>query len=163
MSSPSKQRHFIKASGSIEDESDEIVNDLMNLVATEQLKTQASIKRHASFEQISYSDEYTMNKKRHFQNKKHLLNPIPATINQNPQQPPKIPPRIEGQLVRPEIVINRYGDIGNYVPKFLRENITTRSSDSNENIFFRSTNGQLINGFLKLDILSTSTPCFNPP
>jgi hypothetical protein len=94
MSSPSKQRHFIKASGSIEDESDEIVNDLMNLVATEQLKTQASIKRHASFEQISYSDEYTMNKKRHFQNKKHLLNPIPATINQNPQQPPKIPPRI---------------------------------------------------------------------
>jgi hypothetical protein len=133
----------------------------MNLVATEELKTQASIKRHASFEQISYSDDYTMNKKqRYFHNKKCLLNPIP-TINHNLHQS-KIPPRIEGQLVRPEIVINRYGDIGNYVPKFLRENITMRSSDSNENIFFRSGNGQLINGFLKLDILSTSTPSLNP-
>jgi hypothetical protein len=49
-----------------------------------------------------------------------------------------------------------------------------RSSDSNENIFFRSTNGQLLNGFLKSDILSPkpmdgnhnnnhylSTPCLN--
>jgi len=161
MSSPSKQRHFIKASRFIEDESDEIVNDLMNLVAAETLKTQGSIKRHGSFEHTSNSDEFTMNKKRYFHNnKKHLLNPIP-TINHNVHQT-KIPPRIEGQLLRPEIVINRYGDIGNYVPKFLRENITTRSSDSNENIFFRSSNGQLINGFLKLDILSTkSTSCLN--
>jgi hypothetical protein len=147
MSSPSKQRHFIKASTLIEDESDEIVHDLMNLVQSEQLKThhQGPIKRHASIEHISSSDEHTMNKKRYFQTKE------------------KIPSRIDGQLLRPQILINRYGDIGNYVPKFLRENITTRSSDSNENIFFRSTHGQLLNGFLKLDVLANnhyqSTPC----
>ncbi len=171
MSSPcssSKPRHFIKASTLIPDESDEIVNELMNIVATEQLKTQGSIKRHASSEQISYSDDYIMNKKRYFHNKKRLLNPIP-TINNNLHQP-KINPRIGGYLLRPEIVLNRYGDIGNYVPKFLRENITMRSSDSNENIFFRSTHGQLLNGFLQLDILATkstqenhsqSIPCLN--
>ena len=168
MSSPTKARHFIKASKFIEDESDEVVNDLMNLVASEKLKSQNSIKRHASSEQIPSTDESTMNKKRYFHNKKRLLNPSP-TLNESPN-PWKIPPRVQGQLLRPEIVINRYGDIGNYVPKFLRENITTRSSDSNENIFFRSNNGQLINGFLQMDILSSkstqenhsqSTPCLN--
>lgn len=168
MSSPTKPRHFIKAPKFVEDESDEIVNDLMNLVACEKLKNQNPIKRHASSEQLPSTDESTMNKKRYFHNKKRLLNPSP-TQNENPN-PWKIPPRVQGQLVRPEIVINRYGDIGNYVPKFLRENITTRSSDSNENIFFRSNNGQLINGFLQLDILSSkstqenhsqSTPCLN--
>lgn len=168
MSSPSKQRHFVKASKFLEDESDEIVNDLMNLVATETLKTQNSFKRHASSEQLSCSDESIMNRKRYFHNKKRLLNPSPTQSEHI--NPWKAPPRVQGQLVRPEIVINRYGDIGNYVPKFLRENITTRSSDSNENIFFRSNNGQLINGFLQLDILSTkstpencsqSTPCLN--
>jgi hypothetical protein len=144
----SKQRHFIKASTLIQDESDEIVNDLMNIVATEKLKSQGSSKRHASFDQISHSDDNTMNKKRYFHNKKRLLNPIP-----NNPHPQKVHSMIEGHLVRPQIVVNRYGDIGNYVPKFLRENTTMRSSDSNENIFFRSTNGQLLNGFLKLDFL----------
>ncbi|CAF1438608.1 unnamed protein product [Adineta steineri] len=176
MSSPcssSKQRHFIKASSLIQDESDEIVNDLMNIVANEQLKNQTSIKRHASFDQTSSSsssnDNNTMNKKRYFHNKKRLLNPIPITNNILPQQQQqKIPSMIDGQLFRPQIVLNRYGDIGNYVPKFLREDSTMRSSDSNENIFFRSSNGQLINGFLKLDCLSNqtnnyyqSTPCLN--
>lgn len=169
MSSPTKTRHFIKASKFIEDESDEIVNDLMNLVASEKLKTQYSFKRHASSEQLPSTDESTMNKKRYFHNKKRQLNSSP-TRNESGGNPWKIPPRVQGQLLRPEIVINRYGDIGNYVPKFLRDNITTRSSDSNENIFFRSNNGQLINGFLQLDILSSkssqenhsqSTPCLN--
>jgi hypothetical protein len=173
MSSPStcstsKQRHFIKASTLIQDESDEIVNDLMNIVAAEELKTQASVKRHASFEQISYSDDNTMNKKRYFHNKKRLLNPIPTTNNNSHQQ--KLNSNIDGHLLRPHVALNRYGDIGNYVPKFLRENITMRSSDSNENIFFRSTNGQLLNGFLKLDFSPKksmnnnhyqSTPCLN--
>lgn len=169
MSSSSKQRHFIKASKFLEDESDEIVNDLMNLVATEKLKTQNAIKRQASSEQLSCSDESIMNRKRYFHNKKRLLNPSPTHVEQ-PSNAWKAPPRVQGQLLRPEIVINRYGDIGNYVPKFLRDNVTTRSSDSNENIFFRSNNGQLINGFLQLDILSTkstlenysqSTPCLH--
>jgi hypothetical protein len=169
MSSPSinsKQRHFIKASTSIQDESDEIVNDLMNIVANEKLKTQGSIKRHASFEQISYSDDITMNKKRYFHHKKRLLTPLPTINNNNNNNSSKI----DGHLVQPQIVLNRYGDIGNYVPKFLRENMAIRSSDSNENIFFRSTNGQLLNGFLKLDVLPIksikenhyqSTPCLN--
>lgn len=167
MSSPcSKQRHFIKASSLIQDESDEIVNDLMSIVATEELKNQVSIKRHASFDQTSYSNDCIMNKKRHFHNKKRLLNPVPV-IHDTPHKPI---PMIDGHLLRPQIVLNRYGDIGNYVPKFLRENVTMRSSDSNENIFFRSSNGQLLNGFLNSDILSTkpmnenhyqSTPCLN--
>jgi len=176
MSSPcstSKQRCFIKASSSlIQDESDEIVNDLMNIVASEQLKNQVSVKRHASFDQTSYSNDSIMNKKRYFYNKKRLLNSIPA-IHDTPHQQKSIS-MIDGHLLRPHIVLNRYGDIGNYVPKFLRENVTMRSSDSNENIFFRSTNGQLLNGFLKSDILSPkpmdgnhnnnhylSTPCLN--
>jgi hypothetical protein len=165
----SKQRHFIKASTLIEDETDEIVNDLMNIVADEKLKIQGSIKRHASFEQISYSDDYTMNKKRYFHHKKSLINSLPPinNNNNNNSHQQKINSRIDYHLLRPEIVLNRYGDIGNYVPKFLRENIAMRSSDSNENIFFRSTNGQLLNGFLKLDVLPItenhyqSTPCLN--
>lgn len=128
-----KQRHFIKASTIIPDESDEIVNDLMNIVENEKLKNENS------YEQIDYIDDYIMNKKRYFHNKKCLINPNS---------------RIDGELLRPYIVLNRYGDIGNYVPKFLRENITIRSSDSNENIFFRSTTGHLLNDFLKLDVLS---------
>jgi hypothetical protein len=162
----SKQRHFIKASTLIRDESDEIVNDLMNIVATEKLKSQGSIKRHASFDRTTYSDDNIMNKKRYFHNKKRLLNPIPVINNTPQQQQHKVHSMIEGHLLRPQIVINRYGDIGNYVPKFLRENTAMRSSDSNENIFFRSTNG-----FLKLDVLPTkkslnenhyqSTPCLN--
>jgi hypothetical protein len=171
MSSPcstSKQRYFIKASSSlIQDESDEIVNDLMNIVASEQLKNQVSIKRHASFDQTSYSNDCIMNKKRYFYNKKRLLNSTPV-IHDTPHQQKSIS-MIDGHLLRPQIVLNRYGDIGNYVPKFLRENVTMRSSDSNENIFFRSTNG-----FLKSDVLSPklmdgnhnnnhylSTPCLN--
>ena len=174
MSSPcstSRQRHFIKASASNEEETDQIVNDLMNIVATESLKNQVSIKRHASSDQISHLTDQTMNKKRYFHNKKRLINPVPTVISTPHQAKPKS--MIDGQLLRPQIVINRYGDIGNYVPKFLRENVTTRSSDSNENIFFRSSNGQLLNGFLQLDILSTkpiipgnanhyqSSPCLN--
>ena len=65
---------------------------------------------------------------------------------------------IDNHLLRtPQIIVNRYGDIGNYVPKLLRENSTTtmRSSDSNENIFFRATNGHILNGFLNLDFSST--------
>ncbi|CAF4815937.1 unnamed protein product, partial [Rotaria magnacalcarata] len=31
-----------------------------------------------------------------------------------------------------------------------------RSSDSNENIFFRATNGHILNGFLNLDFSSKS-------
>jgi hypothetical protein len=159
--SSKQHRQFIKASSVIIDESDEIVNDLMNIVAIEKLKTQGSIKRHASFDQTSSSSSsnYTMNKKRYLHNKKRL--PTLNHISQNePQQK-----RIGGHLLRPQIVLNRYGDIGNYVPKFLRENVTMRSSDSNENIFFRSTNG-----FLKLDFLSStqtndnyhqSSPCLN--
>jgi len=160
----SKQRQFIKVSTTVQDESDEIVNDLMNIVANEKLKTQGSIKRHASFEHISCLDDITMNKKRYFHHKKRLLTPLPTINNNNNSS------RIDGHLLRPEIVLNRYGDIGNYVPKFLRENMTLRSSDSNENIFFRSTNGHLLNGFLKLDVLPIksvkenhyqSTPCLN--
>ncbi|CAF0956353.1 unnamed protein product [Rotaria sordida] len=174
MSSPcstSKQRHFIKVSSLIKDESDEIFNDLLNIVAIEQIKNQVSIKRQASFDQTSYSDDYTMNKKRYFHNKKRLLKSIPTINNITHQQ--KFNSIIDGHLLQPQIILNHYGDIGNYVPKFLRENITMRSSDSNENIFFRSTNGQLLNGFLNLDFLSTkptneynnthyqSTPCLN--
>ena len=143
----SKQRHFIKTSKLNRDESDEIVNDLMNIVEIEKLKSQGSIKRHGSYEQISDSDDHIMNKKRYFYNQKRLSsNPI-SILNQQ---------KLDKQLIRPDIIVNRYGDIGNYVPKLLRENITMRSSDSNENIFFRSTNGHLLNGFLKLDVLTTS-------
>ncbi|CAF2556376.1 unnamed protein product [Rotaria sp. Silwood2] len=158
MSSPcstSKQRHFIQASSLIQDESDEIVHDLLNIVAIEQIKSQVSIKRQASFDQTSYSDDNKMNKKRYFHNKKRLLKSIPTINNITHQQ--KFNSIIDGHLLRPQFVLNHYGDIGNYVPKFLRENITMRSSDSNENIFFRSTNGQLLNGFLKLDFLSTKS------
>ncbi|CAF3711204.1 unnamed protein product [Rotaria socialis] len=154
MSSPCstlKQRHFIKASSQIQDESDEIVNDLLNIVASEQIKNQISIKRQASFDRTSNSDGSTMNKKRYFHNKKRLTKSITA-INNVPNQQ-KLNSMVDGQLFRPQILLNPYGDIGNYVPKFLRENITMRSSDSNENIFFRSPNGQLINGFIKLDFL----------
>ncbi|CAF0921107.1 unnamed protein product [Adineta ricciae] len=172
MSSPCptiKPRYFIKASSLISDESEEIVNELMNIVAVEESKSQTSVKRHASFDQLSTTNDSTMNKKRYFHHKKHFLNPIPtASMNSSND---KVATMIDGHLARPHIVLNRYGDIGNYVPKFLRDNITMRSSDSNENIFFRSGNGQLINGFLKLDVLSISplkenkqyqsTPCLN--
>ena len=73
-----QQRHFIKASSSssslVIDESDEVVNDLMNIVVAEKLKTidtncvQVPIKRHASFDHSSSSNGYndhTMNKKRY--------------------------------------------------------------------------------------------------
>lgn len=155
MSSPcltSKQRHFLKASSIIRDESDEIVNDLLNIVAIEQIKSQLSIKHQPSFDRAFISNDSTMNKKRYFHNKKRLLNSSPS-INNIPYQY-KINSMFHGNLLRKPIGLNGYGDIGNYVPKFLRENTTMRSSDSNENIFFRSTNGQLLNGFLKLDILS---------
>jgi len=215
-----QQRHFIKASSStsslVIDESDEVVNDLMNIVVAEKLKTidtnscQIPIKRHASFDQSSSSNGYndhTMNKKRyqfHHNNNNNnnnnntkkrttLLNsnPLPTILSANntpvisrtttnieqpqTQQPSTI---LESHLLRPQIVLNRYGDIGNYVPKLLRDNSTTtmRSSDSNENIFFRATNGHILNGFLNLDFSSTtngnhnnnnnysqyrSTPCLN--
>lgn len=146
-----RQRHFIKASSQIQDESDEIVNDLLNIVAIEQSKSQASVKRQASFDQNSNSDESTMNKKRYMHTKKRLAKPIP-TIN-NLSNQPKRNSMIDGQLFRPQFLLSQYGDIGNYVPKFLRDHVTTRSSDSNENIFFRSTNGQLLNGFLQLDFV----------
>ena len=207
------QRHFIKASSSSSslmiDESDEVVNDLMNIVVAEKLKTidtnscQVPIKRHASFDQTSSSsngfNDHTMNKKR-FQfnhnnnNKKRSLlvnsNPLPTILSADntpvisrtttnlEQQATSI---LDSHLLRPQIVLNRYGDIGNYVPKLLRENgpTTMRSSDSNENIFFRATNGHILNGFLNLDFSSTtqttngnnnnnnsyshhrSTPCLN--
>jgi hypothetical protein len=183
-----QQRHFIKASSSssslIIDESDEVVNDLMNIVVAEKLKTidtnscQVPVKRHASFDQTSSSNgynEHTMNKKRfqfnHNNNKKRTLllnsNPLPTilsadntpvisrtTTNVEQQQTPSI---LDCHLLRPQLVLNRYGDIGNYVPKLLRENATPttmRSSDSNENIFFRATNGHILNGFLNLDFSS---------
>jgi hypothetical protein len=214
---PHHQRHFIKASSSssslVIDESDEVVNDLMNIVVAEKLKTidtnasQASVKRHASFDQTSLSNGYndhTTNKKRyqfHHNNKKRSLlinsNPLPTIISANntpvisrtttnidhqqPQQQPSASLILDSHLLRPQIVLNRYGDIGNYVPKLLRENATPtttsmRSSDSNENIFFRATNGHILNGFLNLDFSSTnkagnhdnnnpahyrSTPCLN--
>jgi len=208
-----QQRHFIKASSSssslIIDESDEVVNDLMNIVVAEKLKTidtnscQVAIKRHASFDQTSSSNgqnDHTMNKKRyqfHHHNKKRSLlrnsNPLPTILSANNtpvisrtatnlEQQQQTTSILDTHLLRPQIVLNRYGDIGNYVPKLLRENITTttpttiRSSDSNENIFFRATNGHILNGFLNLDFSSTtngnhnnnnnysqyrSTPCLN--
>ncbi|CAF0761566.1 unnamed protein product [Adineta steineri] len=186
--SQQQQRHFIKASSSssslIIDESDEVVNDLMNIVVAEKLKTidtnsyQAPIKRHASFDQPSLSNGYndhTMNKKRyqfHHNNKKRSLvinsNPLPTILSANntpvisrtttnvEQQQQPAPSILECHLLRPQIVLNRYGDIGNYVPKLLRENVPAamRSSDSNENIFFRATNGHILNGFLNLDFSS---------
>ena len=193
---PSQQRHFIKASSSSSslaiDESDEVVNDLMNIVVAEKLKTidtnscQTPVKRHASFDQASSLNDYndhTMNKKRYLfhnnnnnnnnnNNKKRSLfmnsNPLPTIISANNtpvisrtttniEQPPTSSV-FDSCILHPSIVINRYGDIGNYVPKLLRENVTTtmRSSDSNENIFFRATNGHILNGFLNLDFSSTT-------
>lgn len=191
-----QQRHFIKASSSTAlDESDEVVNDLMNIVVAEKLKTvdmnsiPIPIKRHASFDHTPSNDSNgnTMNKKRfqfHNNNKKRSLfatsNPLPTIISANntpvisrtttnveqqslpsseQQQSASI---LDNLLLRPQVVINRYGDIGNYVPKLLRENIpaastSMRSSDSNENIFFRATNGHILNGFLNLDF-SSKTP-----
>jgi hypothetical protein len=187
-----QQRHFIKASSSssslVIDESDEVVNDLMNIVVAEKLKTidmnscQVPIKRHASFDHSSSSNGYndhTINKKRyqfHHNNKKRSLlansNPLPTIISANntpvlsrtttnldhtQQQQQQTSSILESHLLRPQFVLNRYGDIGNYVPKLLRENTTTttmRSSDSNENIFFRATNGHILNGFLNLDFSS---------
>jgi hypothetical protein len=191
-----QQRHFIKASSSssslIIDESDEVVNDLMNIVVAEKLKTidtnscQVPIKRHASFDQSSSSNGYndhTSNKKRyqfHHNNAKKrslLLNshPLPTIVSANntpvisrtatnleqqqQQQQQQTSAILESHLLRPQFVLNRYGDIGNYVPKLLRENSTTamRSSDSNENIFFRASNGHILNGFLNLDFSSPTT------
>ena len=193
---PQQQRHFIKASSSssslVIDESDEVVNDLMNIVVAEKLKTidnnsvQVPIKRHASFDQGSSCNGYndhTMNKKRyqfHQNNKKRSLvvnsAPLPTILSANntpvlsrtttnidqqqqQQQHQQTSAVLESHLLRPQFVLNRYGDIGNYVPKLLRENSTTtmRSSDSNENIFFRATNGHILNGFLNLDF-SSNTP-----
>lgn len=194
-----QQRHFIKASSSssslVIDESEEVVNDLMNIVVAEKLKTidtnvnPVPIKRHASFDQSSSSNGYndhTTNKKRypfhhqhHHQNKKRSFlvnsNPLPTIVsanntpilsrtttnNANVDQPPPVSSIVEGHLSRPQFVLNRYGDIGNYVPKLLRENNSTstasmRSSDSNENIFFRASNGHLLNGFLNLDFSSSN-------
>jgi hypothetical protein len=185
-----QQRHFIKASSSssslIIDESDEVVNDLMNIVVAEKLKTidtnscQVPVKRHASFDQTSSSNgynEHTMNKKRfqfnHNNNKKRTLllnsNPLPTILSaDNTPVISRTTTNVEQQqildnhLLRPQFVLNRYGDIGNYVPKLLRENAPTnsttiRSSDSNENIFFRATNGHILNGFLNLDFSSTTS------
>ena len=204
-------RHFIKASSSssslVFDESDEVVNDLMNIVVAEKLKTtdtnhsQAPVKRHASFDQSSSSQgqhEYTMTKKRyqfhnhqqqqpqqphhHHKKRSYLINPTPlptilsanntpvisrTTTNvEQPQSQPLSP--LDNHLLRPQFVLHRYGDIGNYVPKLLRESVNTtpttmRSSDSNENIFFRATNGHILNGFLNLDFSNTAstTPSIN--
>lgn len=197
-----QQRHFIKASSSssslVIDESEEVVNDLMNIVVAEKLKTidtnanPVSIKRHASFDQSSSSNGYndhTTNKKRypfHQHNKKRSFlvnsNPLPTILSANntpilsrtttttangeqqsqQQQPLSNSSVIEAHLSRPQFVLSRYGDIGNYVPKLLRENTSTstasmRSSDSNENIFFRASNGHLLNGFLNLDFSSPTT------
>ena len=188
----SQQRHFIKASTSsssslIFDESDEVVNDLMNIVVAEKLKTnenhssQVPIKRHASFDQTSLSNgqhEHTSTKKRyqfhHHHKKRSLLmstNPLPTipsanntpvmsrTATNSEENQPLSP--IDNHFLRPQFILNRYGDIGNYVPKLLRENVTAtsnalRSSDSNENIFFRATTGNILNGFLNLDFNSSS-------
>lgn len=202
------QRHFIKASNSSQslaiDESDEVVNDLMNIVVAEKLKTtdmtlsQAAVKRHASFDQTSSStssQDYSMSKKRyqfnaHQQKKRSFLinaNPLPTilsanntpvisrtttTVEQSTSPPPPPTPQqplvsIDNQPLRPQLVLHRYGDIGNYVPKLLRENVSTtptpiRSSDSNENIFFRATNGHIINGFLNLDFAPNTHPVAPP-
>ena len=205
----SHQRHFIKASSSssslVIDESDEVVNDLMNIVVAEKLKTidtnanPVPIKRHASFDQSSSSNGYndhTTNKKRypfhhhhhhhhhqhqhqHQSKKRSFLvnsNPLPTILSANntpilsrtttnnanvdqQQPPPPVSSIVESHLSRPQFVLSRYGDIGNYVPKLLRENNSTstasmRSSDSNENIFFRASNGHILNGFLNLDFSS---------
>ena len=151
--SPSKQRHFVKASSLVNDESDEIVNDLLNIVVTEQVKGQIAINNQFSFDETLNSDVYNMNKKRYFYNKRCLINSTP-TINNDISHQQKLNSVIDYYLVQPQIVPNRYGDIGNYVPKSLRKNYAMRSSDSNENIFFRSTNEQLLNGFIKLDFLT---------
>ena len=149
------QRRFIKASSLVKDECEEIVNDLMNIVAAEKLKSQASTKRHAPFDQMGC----TMNKKRYFQHKKRLLTSLPTTNNISPNYAPaKLNGLVHSQFLRPQTTLNNYGDIGNYVPKFLREQAVMRSSDSNENIFFRSTNGQVLNGFLQLDFPSSPQP-----
>ena len=202
---PQQQRHFIKASSSssslVIDESEEVVNDLMNIVVAEKLKTidtnvnPVPIKRHASFDQSSSSNGYsdhTTNKKRypfHQHNKKRSFmvnsNPLPTILSANntpilsrtttaangtangeqqQQQQQQLPTSsvLESHLSRPQFILSRYGDIGNYVPKLLRENTSTstasmRSSDSNENIFFRASNGHLLNGFLNLDFSSPTT------
>ncbi|CAF1187163.1 unnamed protein product, partial [Didymodactylos carnosus] len=135
----------------------------------------------------------------------HLLPTIlsatntPTTIRSSStyieKSPPPLPPPISslksngiensGHLLRPQLVLNRYGDIGNYVPKLLRnENghlsqqhqqqqksstwFKTLKSDSNDNIFFRANNGHIINGFLNIDFannsnnnLYCSSPCLN--
>lgn len=224
LSTKNHQRHFIKASTSSQsltiDESDEVVNDLMNIVVTERLKTtdmslsQAAVKRHASFDQHSSANgtqdlsntkkryQFNAHQQQQQQQKKrsHLINPTPlptilsanntpvisrttTTVEQQslPPQPSAPAPSsisssscssqqhqqplasIDNQLMRPQFILHRYGDIGNYVPKLLRENVNTtqtsmRSSDSNENIFFRATNGHIINGFLNLDFASNSNP-----
>ena len=203
---PPQQRHFIKASSStsslVVDESDEVVNDLMNIVVAERLKTidtnisQAPVKRHASFDQTPLSNghpDYSMNKKRyqfhhhhhqhHHQNSKKrsmIMNsrPLPTIMSANNtpvisrtgtnvEQPPAPTSILDTHLLRPQLILNRYGDIGNYVPKLLRDSTSTattsttmRSSDSNENIFFRATNGHILNGFLNLDF--TSAPPTQP-
>lgn len=186
----SQPRHFIKASTSstsslIFDESDEVVNDLMNIVVAEKLKTnennnllQVPVKRHASFDQNHAPNgvqDCTSTKKRyqfhhHNQKKRSLLmssNPLPTILSATntpvmtrtgmgaeENQPLS---SIDNHLMRPQLILNRYGDIGNYVPKLLRDNVPSasssalRSSDSNENIFFRATNGHILNGFLNLD------------
>ena len=119
-----QQRHFIKTSSLIKDESEEILEDLVNLVAMEKFKDQQTAKR----------------------------------LNSPMERPERIHSfHSDAHILRPSMVVNRYPDIGNYVPKLLRDNVTTRSSDCNENIFFRSSHGQLLNGFLQLDV-SASKP-----
>lgn len=180
------------------------MNDLMNIVVTEKLKTtdmslsQAAVKRHASFDQnssASGSQNMSITKKRYQFNanqqkkRSYLINPNPLptilSANNTPvisrttttveqQQPP--PPSslqqqplapIDNHMMRPQLILHRYGDIGNYVPKLLRESTSStptpiRSSDSNENIFFRATNGHIINGFLNLDFAANGHPSAPP-
>lgn len=157
MSSPSiptlssqQPRQFVKASTYMKDETEEIVDDLMNIVEMEKLKSQNSVKRQASVDPSSLINDCSMNKKRHFHHKKRLIEPSPCIDRLEKAQSV-----LDAHILRPSIVLNRYADIGNYVPKLLRDHVTMRSSDSNENIFFRSSHGQLLNGFLQLDLPST--------
>lgn len=154
IASPSmkQQRNFVKTSSTIKDESEEILEDLVNIVAVEKFKEEQAMRRRNSTDQYPTSKNgYPSQQKRSFQHKRRSSQCLSSQERTERLQTSIID---ENHCQRPAIVVNRYADIGNYVPKLLRDNVTMRSSDSNENIFFRSSHGHLLNGFLQLDVSS---------
>jgi hypothetical protein len=136
-----QQRQFVRTSSSMKNESEEIVDDLMTIVAMEKLNVNNNNVENDSCPMRPIADDTSFNRRRSFHRDKQQVNVVVPLLEHE-------------HILRPSIVVNRYADIGNYVPKLLRDNVTQRSSDSNENIFFRSTHGQLLNGFLQLNVSS---------